>query len=308
MLDLQSAELFRAALDSLQTAVCIVDRERKISFWNDGAEQITGYLRQDVLGHFCGEILLIKFQQNRAALCENSCPLLAAMRDGKPRESRVYLHHKSGYAVPVSLRALPIRDAHGHVVGAVESFVARPIVSSRPRPESDLAVGHGLDPVTQLPDFPYTEAHLIERLKFASEHLIPFGLLCIQLDQMENLRATHGPNAAEAILNVVARTLRNGLDPVDFLGRWADDQFLALVANCCEPDLLTMAGRLRRLAQSSEIVWWGDQLSVTVSVGGTAWAAAEDLVPLLDRTGRALQQAVAKGGNCAAVLSASETA
>lgn len=132
MLDLQSAELFRAALDSLQTAVCIVDRERKISFWNDGAEQITGYLRQDVLGHFCGEILLIKFQQNRAALCENSCPLLAAMRDGKPRESRVYLHHKSGYAVPVSLRALPIRDAHGHVVGAVESFVARPIVSSRP--------------------------------------------------------------------------------------------------------------------------------------------------------------------------------
>jgi diguanylate cyclase (GGDEF)-like protein/PAS domain S-box-containing protein len=308
MLDLQSAELLRAALDSLQTAVCIVDLERKISFWNDGAEQITGYLRQDVLGHFCGEILLIKFQQNKAALCENSCPLLAAMRDGKARESRVYLHHKSGYAVPVSLRAFPIRGAHGHVVGAVESFVARPIVSSRPRPESDLAVGHGLDPVTQLPDYPSTEAHLMERLKFASEHLIPFGLLCIQLDQIANLAATHGPNAAEAILNVVAHTLRNGLDPVDFLGRWADDQFLALVANCSEPDLLTTAGRLRRLAQSSEIVWWGDRLSITVSVGGTALVVAEDLVSLLDRTGRALQQAVAKGGNCAVVLSASETA
>ena len=122
------------------------------------------------------------------------------------------------------------------------------------------------------------------------------------------MTATHGLDAAEAILNVVAHTLRNGLDPLDFLGRWSEDQFLAIVANCCERDLLTTAERLKRLAQSSEIVWWGDQLSVTVSVGGTAWAAAEDLVPLLDRTGRALQQAVAKGGNFAVVLSAPETA
>lgn len=307
MLDLQNVEIFRAALESLQTGVCLVDRERRIGFWNEGAEKITGYLRQDVLGHFCGEILLVKFQENKAALCEHSCPLLAAMRDGKPRESRVYLHHKSGYAVPVSLRAIPIRDARGHVIGVVESFVERPFVSSRRRPDADLAVGHGLDALTELPDFHYTQSHLVERLKFAAEHLIPFGVLCIQLDQMDDLTATHGLEAAEAILNVVAHTLRNGLDPLDFLGRWSKDQFLAIVANCSESDLLTTAERLKRLAESSEIVWWGDQLSVTVSVGGTSLGTVAGLVPLLDRAGKALQQAIAKGGNFAVVLSASET-
>ena len=122
----------------------------------------------------------------------------------------------------------------------------------------------------QLPDFHYTQSHLVERLKFAAEHLIPFGVLCIQLDQLDDLTATHGLEAAEAILNVVAHTLRNGLDPLDFLGRWSEDQFLAIVANCSESDLLTTAERLKRLAESSEIVWWGDQLSVTVSVGGTS--------------------------------------
>lgn len=307
MVDLQSVEIFRAALESLQSGVCIVDRDRKICFWNDGAERITGYLRQDVLGHFCGEILLVKFQENKGALCEHSCPLVDAMRNGRARESRVYLHHKSGYAVPVSLRAVPIRDVHGHVIGVVESFVERPYVSTRRRPGSELAVGRGLDAVTQLPDYPYTESHLMERLKFASEHLIPFGLLCIQLDQMDNVTATHGLEAAEAILNVVAHTLRNGLDPLDFLGRWSEDQFLAIVANCSEGNLLTTAERLKRLAQSSEIVWWGDQLSVTVSVGGTPLGPVEGLVPLLDRTGKALNQAIAKGGNFAVVLSASET-
>ncbi len=302
MLDLQTEEIFRAALESLQTGVCIVDQGRKISFWNDGAERTTGYLRQEVMGRFCGEILLIKFHENKAALCEHSCPLVAAMRDGKPRESRVYLHHKSGYAVPVTLRAAPIRDVHGHVMGAVESFVQRPGASTPRRSESDLAVGHGLDAVTQLPDYPYTESHLVGRIKFASEHIIPFGLLCVQVDHLDTLTATHGLEAAEAILNVIAHTLRNGLDPLDFLGRWSDDQFLAVVTNCGNGNLLSTAERLRLLAQSSEITWWGDQLSVTVSVGGTGLTPGEHVVPLLDRTGNALRQAVAQGGNLAVVV------
>lgn len=302
MLDLQNPEIFRAALESLPTGVCIVDRERKINFWNDGAEKITGYLRQDVVGRFCGEILLTKYHERKVAFCEHSCPLVAAMRDGQARESRVYLHHKSGYAVPVNLRAVAIRDEHGHVVGAVESFVEMPWGSKRPRPGSDLAVGHGLDALTQLPDYTFTESYLADRLKFASEHVIPFGLLCIQLDQLDALTATHGLDAAEALLNVVAHTLRNGLDPTDFVGRWSEDQFVAIVANCSESDLLSTAARLKRLAQSSEIAWWGDRLWVTVSVGGTLLRPGEPLVSLLERAGNALKQAVENGGNFASIL------
>jgi diguanylate cyclase (GGDEF)-like protein/PAS domain S-box-containing protein len=291
----------------LYSGVCVVDQDRKISFWNSGAERITGYLRQDVVGRFCGEILLIKFHEKKTAICENFCPLVAAMRDGRPRNSRVYLHHKSGYALPVHLRAVPIRDAHGHVIGAVESFVERAWMSTRRRPDSDLAVGHGLDAVTQLPDYAFTQTYLMDRLKFASEHIIPFGLLCIQLDQLDTLTATHGLDAEEAILNVVAHTLRNGLDPLDFIGCWAEDQFLAIVANCSEGDLLATAERLKRLAQSSEIVWWGDQLSVTVSVGGTVLDPREPIEPLLGRIGDALKQAAAKGGNSAIALCVPET-
>jgi PAS domain S-box-containing protein len=34
----------------LPTGVFAVDREGKINFWNAGAERITGYLKQEVLG------------------------------------------------------------------------------------------------------------------------------------------------------------------------------------------------------------------------------------------------------------------
>ena len=307
MLDLQNADIFREALESLQTGVCVVDRDRKINYWNEGAERITGYLRQDVLGRFCGDILLIKSHERKAALCDQYCPLVDAMRDGRVRDARAYLHHKSGYAIPVSLRAVPIRDAHGHVIGATESFVERAWMSRRRRPDSSLVVGHGLDALTQLPDYVFSQAHLAERLEFAAEHIIPFGLLCIQLDHLDVLTATHGLDAGEAILNVIAHTLRNGLDPQDFVGRWSGDQFLAIVANCNAGELLATAERLKRLAGSSAIVWWGDELSVTVSVAGTVLKPGEPLELLLERVHGTLKEAVERGGNCAIVPDVQET-
>jgi PAS domain-containing protein len=45
------ADFFRSILENLHMAVYVIGRDGKILFWNDGAERITGYLRQDVIGH-----------------------------------------------------------------------------------------------------------------------------------------------------------------------------------------------------------------------------------------------------------------
>ena len=53
MRPLEDPEILRAILESMHTAVYFVGRDQRIQFWNRGAERITGYLRQDVVGHFC---------------------------------------------------------------------------------------------------------------------------------------------------------------------------------------------------------------------------------------------------------------
>ena len=306
MSDLQTPEVFREVLESLKIGVCIVDRERKIVFWNDGAEEISGYPRQEVLGRPCREGLLVHFDENNAELRDHACPILAAMHDGQPREVQVYLHHKTGYPVPVNVHAFPIRDVQGQVIGAAESFEEGQRASTQRIPGSDLAVGHGLDAATRLPDHDFTELYLSGRLKFATEHTIPFGLLCIMLDQLEEFRVTHGAVAAETILNVAAHTLGNGPDPLDFLGRWSDNQFLAIVANCDANALQATGEQLKRLMSCAGITWWGDALSVTVSVGATAIKPGETLDLLVERLAAALQESVLGGGNRVTVLSAQE--
>jgi PAS domain S-box-containing protein len=56
--ELDNPEIFRSIREILPTGVYLVDRNRKILFWNGGAENVTGYLRQDVAGHFLREHLL----------------------------------------------------------------------------------------------------------------------------------------------------------------------------------------------------------------------------------------------------------
>ena len=65
MLDLNNPRVFETALDSLGVGGYLVDRHRKIVYWNRGAERISGYLRQDVTGRFCRDDILVHSDENR---------------------------------------------------------------------------------------------------------------------------------------------------------------------------------------------------------------------------------------------------
>lgn len=55
MMELQDPEIFQTVLDSLHIGVCLVGRDGRILYWNEGAEKITGYRRHEVLGRLCRE-------------------------------------------------------------------------------------------------------------------------------------------------------------------------------------------------------------------------------------------------------------
>jgi len=85
-----SEEAYRNILESLPTGVYVVDRERRIAFWSDGCERITGYRRHQAIGRSCGDNLLMHCDEQHDDLCEAACPLLDTMRDGHPRDSDAF--------------------------------------------------------------------------------------------------------------------------------------------------------------------------------------------------------------------------
>ena len=148
MPELNDPDIYQTVLDGLETGVYIVDRNRRIRFWNQGAEQITGYLRQDVVGRFLRDHLLITGDDARNLDSDLDDPINLVFRDGKPSILDVSILHKDGYRVPIVLRTSPIRNSHGTVVGAAESFEKNRSASESTRRQSGLADFGCLDAVT----------------------------------------------------------------------------------------------------------------------------------------------------------------
>ena len=109
-------------LDTMFEGVYFVDQQRKIQKWNRGATSLTGYTSEELLHRSCADNILLHVDDQGTELCKSGCPLQKTLEDAKSRQATVYLRHKLGYRVPVSIRTTAIRDASGDVVGAVRLF------------------------------------------------------------------------------------------------------------------------------------------------------------------------------------------
>lgn len=303
MPELEDPEIYRSVLEHLETGVYIVDRNRRVRFWNEGAEQITGFLRQDVVGRFLREHLLAVGDASKNFDADPDDPINLAIRDGKSSVLDVSILHKSGYRVPIILRTNPIRNSQGLVVGAAESFDKNRSASDLTRRQGMYAEFGCLDSITGLAAPSFMETQLRENLIAFAEHNIPFGVLLIQIDHLDQIRATRGPGVVPTILRVVAQSLENCLRPTDLVGCWGDNEFLAILLECRESDVARVGERVRRMIGGAEIEWWGDTFSVTSPLGGAGCRAEDTPELLIERAEASLQTSIAQGGNRIVVLS-----
>ena len=301
MSDFTDPNLFRSVLEHLHMAVYVVGRDGKIVFWNDGAERITGYLRQDVIGRVCSDNFLGEADGDENELSGPFARVAAAPRDGKALQAQVSLRHKSGHRIPVQLWAFPIHNAQGVVVGAAETFEESIAVADWDRRQNKLATYGCLDQASGVLNHGMIQSHLREHLGMFAEHPVPFSLLCIQIDGLEKIQLRDGPAAIASVLRVMGQTLENTLRPTDFLGRWQENEFLAILTECSSSEITRAAERLRRMAGASKIAWWGDRLPVTISLGGTAVKAGDSPEAIVIRAEYALHESIAHGGNCSTV-------
>jgi len=279
----QDPEIYRNILNGLQVGVSVLDLQKKIVFWSDGAEQITGYTRLDILGHACSDNVLLHCNQERCEMCDERCPISAALREAKAIEAVGFVHHKSGHRIPVHTWAIPLRDKHGSIIGVIHTFDGQ-FAASAPDPKQISLKQRGwLDEVTGLPNPAIMQSHLRETLGSFTELHTPFGIIVLEVPNLDEFRARYGQGAARSIVQVLSRTMRNTVWPTDLVGRWNDGRFLVILTGCSEEALQAVAARILRMMASATIMWWGEELSVKVALGGAVARTGDNLESLLQR-------------------------
>ncbi|HWF91091.1 MAG TPA: diguanylate cyclase [Terriglobales bacterium] len=277
--------IFRAILDSLQLGVYLLDKNRRIVFWNRGAERITGYQRHEVVGHLCQENILPDCGDHGCGLCGAVCPLALTIHEGKPKEAHVYLRLHAGHRVAMQVWAVPVRDENGTVIGVAESFHELKSVSDRNRRQGMLAAHGCLDAITGLANMDFTNFHLRENLASFNEYRLPFGIVSIRINNLDHFKAAYGRLAVDEVVNMIAESARNSIRPTDFVGRWGEDQFLVIALNCTQSGLEKVVQRIQRVTGHTELKWWGDRLEISISIGAATVQAQDSVESLLVRAG-----------------------
>lgn len=289
--------VFPKIVDNIHDGLYIVDKDRAITFWNKAAERITGYNADEVLGKKCSETILTHMDGKGNKLCTGHCPLEKTMADKKMREAEIYLHHKKGHRVPVSVRVSTLTDSDGRVVGGIELFTDISYRASTEQRIKELEKMALLDTLTQLANRPCILRALQGDLEEYRRYGIAFGLLFMDIDHFKKVNDTHGHDAGDKVLRSVADTFTANSRAFDLYGRWGGEEFIGIIRNITGEALEALGNRLRLLVKETSCLHDGKRLSVTISMGATQVRGADTIESLIKRADTLLYKSKAAGRN-----------
>ncbi len=108
--------LFSVILDSVADGVFAISEKGEITFFNRAAEEITGFTKEEALGHNCFDIF-------RANICQTNCALKETIKTGREIINlRIDIINKVGKELPISVSTAVLRDERGKIIGGVETF------------------------------------------------------------------------------------------------------------------------------------------------------------------------------------------
>ena len=286
---------YKTLLDNLYDGVYFVDRDRRISYWNKGAERITGYAATEVIGKHCYDNILMHTDELGTVLCHGACPLVATITEGTARTNEVYLQHKSGHRVPITVRVAPIRE-HGEIVGGVEIFTDNTPAAVALARLAELERIAYIDPLTGLANRRYAEIALHARIEELQRYSWQFGVIFIDIDHFKKVNDEFGHAMGDEVLKTVSLTLQNSVRSFDIVSRWGGEEFVALIANVESTDLVMMANRCLALVEQSTVPALSS-LRITISGGATLARKDDTIETLISRADQLMYRSKESGRN-----------
>ncbi len=291
-------DAYKKIIEDLHDGLYFVDRDRTIIFWNKAAEHISGFTADEVIGKSCSDNILTHVDSEGNNLCTGICPLAATISDGKPREVEVYMHHKDGHRIPVSVRASTLTDKDGNVIGGIELFTDISNQAANELRVKELEKLALLDNLTQLANRHYIEREIQSRFEEKKRFNMPFGILFIDIDHFKKFNDIYGHDIGDNVLKFVADTFVANSRPFDLYGRWGGEEFIGIIRNINGNELDLLGNRLRLLTENSYIMHENEKLQVTISIGATLVNEKDTIDSIIKRADTLLYKSKSAGRNC----------
>ena len=282
-------------LDQLHDGVYFVDEDGRITFWNRGAERITGYTREEMIGRTSSPALLGHTDEEGLSVSGDQTPVLLALEDGEIREQELYLRHKTGDLVPVMIRVSPIHNSLGETIGGLEVFSDNSSRMLAKRRIEELEAIALICPLTGVGNRRYAQLSLQDAVEEYQRYGRAFGVLFADIDLFKQVNDNHGHSVGDAVLSMTAQALKQSVRSIDFVGRWGGEEFVLILPNVNDERLATVAERCRSNVENSVCQQNGKAIQVTISIGAILAIQGESAEECLERADKLMYTSKANG-------------
>ncbi|MFJ7110005.1 GGDEF domain-containing protein [Pseudomonas sp. NPDC098740] len=154
-----------------------------------------------------------------------------------------------------------------------------------------------IDPLTGLPNRAAWSERLDHEINQWQQHGNTLLLAMLDLDHFKRINDNYGHLAGDKVLKIIASVLRKRLRGTDFIARFGGEEFVLLM-----PDTVPTAGaklleKLRASIEACPFHFKGEPVTITISMGLTAFKPGEHSDLVLKRADQALYRAKHAGRN-----------
>lgn len=274
-------------LDHISSGVYFVDIERTITYWNKGAEKLSGYSANEVVGKKCSEFLN-HVDKYGNTLCGDGCPLISTIKNGKPLETEAFMLHRLGQRVPVLVQAMPLMETKNEIEGAVEIFhdiSSLKLAESHIQELSDVAYK---DQLTGVMNRRGIEKMLDLWFNDYLQTGYPFGIIFLDIDDFKQCNDTYGHLYGDQILIQVCERLKQNIRQSDIVSRWGGDEFLILLHEVNENTIENVVNKMEYVLNHNQYSIDTVLSTVNSSLGGGVIQKGEGLVDFIQRVDKAM--------------------
>jgi len=124
-----------------------------------------------------------------------------------------------------------------------------------------------------------------------------FHVLLIDLDDFKKVNDTYGHIAGDKVLIFIANIFKKALRDGDKIFRYGGEEFLIILNRLSDSQCKEVTNRLVNLIRRNKLIYKGNSLNVTISIGTTKYLEGDSPNSIISRADKALYQAKSNGKN-----------
>ena len=295
-------------LQSIDVGIVVLNHDYEIQVWNTFMENHSDLQPQEVRN----QNLFKLFPDIPEKWFQQKCKSVFQMKNHafSTWQQRPYLFRFNNYRPITSIEknmfqnftVLPVTSLTGDVesIAIIIYDVTDVAISKKELEESNksLTLQNRTDQLTQLNNRWYWELRIEQEFTRYKRYGKKNSLIMFDIDHFKKVNDTYGHLAGDEVIRFVANSVLQLKRNTDIAGRYGGEEFGILLTDTDAENALIFAERLRQKIESSEIIFDGKKINVTISLGITEFNnIVNDHEKIISQADAALYESKKNGRN-----------